>query len=339
MRYSSRFTRPAFLAAAGSLAGIVVVKAPAKAAQFTYKLGHDLAETHPIGAGAKDFADTVKRESNGRIEILVFPNNQLGADPAMVTQVRQGALQLSLQSSGPLSEVVPIAGVERVGFAFKTWQQAIGAMDGDVGTIIRRELEVKHMIAFEKAWEAGFRQISCTPRPIRGAVDLEHLKIRVAISNITVDMFKVLGANPTPINAAELYTALQTKICDAADGAYINMIATKFYEVQKYLSVTNHQWASYYMIMNPDAYAALGPELQGIIRKASNEAGRRQVALANKENDAGADQLVKLGMIKNDADTTGFRVRLNASGFYERWKKEYGSAMWTALEKYTGKLG
>ena len=129
-----------------ALAGVAVVRGPAPAAEFQFKLGHDFPTSHPYDVAARQFAAAVQRDSGGRIEIQVFPDNALGSDPAMFEQLRAGALQINFQAS-LISSIIPVAGIMLVGFCFKERRQALAAMEGAVGTIIRRELDAKGIVA------------------------------------------------------------------------------------------------------------------------------------------------------------------------------------------------
>ena len=329
--------RNRFLTASTALAGVFAFRvSPARAADFQYKLGHDMAASHPIGVAATEFAGAVRRESNGRLDIKVFPNSTLGGDPSMIVQMRSGALEMTLQAAGPLSPVSALAAIQFVGFAFPDRKAALGALDGALGLAIRKDLEAKNILTFEKAWPAGFRQLTTSTRPIRTVDDLAGLKLRVPVGIISVDLFKTLGASAVPIDFAELYSALQTHVVDGTDGAFINLWTSKAYEVQKYLSVTNHQFSSYWMCMNPDAWKALPSDLQTIVRRNANLYGAREQRTDELQDDAAAGLLVRYGMQMNTADTSTFRAKLG--GYYAKWKREFGAAAWATLEQYGGKL-
>ena len=279
----------------------------------------------------------MRRESQGRLNVQVFPNTQLGSDASMILQLRSGALQMSLQGVGPLSAISPVIAIGVVGFIFNDAKQALAAMDGALGGVIRGEVEKRGITAFETAWANGFRQIHTGNRAIRGPEDLAGMKLRVIGGQTTADLFKTLGASPVGMDISEVYTALQTHLLDGADDTNFNTYTFRFYEVQKYLSLTNHQWSSYWMLCNGDAFKSLPSDLQAIVRRNANAAGKREARAALLQDAAVQDLLVRGGMILNRTNVTAFRSKL--TGYYQRWKQEFGPTAWAAGEQYAGKLG
>ncbi len=325
------------VATAATFASIGIIKAPAKAAEFQYKMAHNLPVNHPLHVRNVQCWNAVKKESGGRLEVQVFPSNILGGDTQVLSQLRLGGVQFFTLSGGILTSLVPVAAIQGVGFAFKDSKTTFAAMDGDVGKIVQKETASKGLIAFDHIWENGFRQITSSTHPITKVEDLENFKIRTPPGRLWIDLFKTLGASPTPINLAEAYTALQTKVVDGQENPFAVIETTKFYEVQKYLSVTNHMWDGYWMLGNADAFNALPPDIQAIVRRNTTKYAlmeRQDVALLNASL---ADKLARRGMKVNIADTSGFHTRLQP--FYTKWKGEFGDVAWSALEKYSGKLG
>jgi len=325
-------------AAAATLASVAVVKAPAKAAQFEYKYASNVPISHPLNVRMTQMWHAVELESKGRLSVRVFPNNQLGGDPAMLTQLRSGALQFFTLDGGILQSVVPVAAIQGVGFAFKDSNAAFAAMDGPLGAYVRKEIEAKGLAVLPKMWENGMRQITASNRPIKTAGDLAAFKIRTPPGRLWVDLFHSLGASPTPIAFAEVYTALQNHTVDGQENPYAVVDTAKLYEVQKYLSVTNHMWSAYWLLGNQDAWNALPPDVQAIVvRNASKYAvlQRRDTALLNASL---ADKLARRGMQVNSADTASFRAKLRDAKFYDHWRSEFGTAAWDLLEASSGKL-
>jgi tripartite ATP-independent transporter DctP family solute receptor len=323
---------------AAAFAGIAIVKAPAKAAQFEYKYASNVPISHPLNVRMTEMWKAVETETKGRLKVGVFPNNQLGGDPAMLSQLRTGALQFFTLDGGILQSVVPVAAIQGVGFAFKNSADAFAAMDGPLGAYVRKDIESKGLVVFDKMWENGMRQITASPHPVKVAADLASFKIRTPPGKLWVDLFHSLGAAPTPIAFAEVYTALQSHTVDGQENPYAIIDTAKLYEVQKYLSVTNHMWSAYWLLGNPDAWKALPPDVQAVVsRNASKYAllQRRDTMLLNASL---ADQLARRGMTVNTADTAGFRAKLRETKFYERWRTEFGTGAWDLLEAHSGKL-
>ncbi len=330
-------TRASFLmSSAGAFATIAFVRAPARAAQFSFRTGCNQAVDHPLSIAMRDMCAAIKADTAGRLDIGFFPNNQLGGDTAMLTQLRSGALQMMTLDGGILSGVVPVAAIQSVGFAFKTPQDALAAYDGALGAYIRNDIESKGIHVFDNVWENGMRQITTSTKPIKTLADLGNFKIRTPSSKISLDLFAALGASPTPINFSELYTALQTRVVDGQENPPANIMASRFYEVQKYLSLTAHQWSSYWLLMNGDAWKSLPPDIQTIVAKNAAIAARKERTAVIAANTSLVSVLKQKGMEVNEADRDSMRAQLG--GFYKQWKGEFGDKAWSLLESVTGKL-
>lgn len=334
----TRSKRGEFIAgSAAAFASIAIVRAPARAAQYTFRWGHATQLEHPLNVNAVRVKNEVFKRSQGRLDIQIFPNNQLGGDPAMLQQVRTNAIQLYSGYGGIYQSVAPLAGIEGVGFAFRDQKQALAAFDGPLGALVRKQMDEKGpFVTFERAWVNGFRQITTSTKPIKTVADIEGLKIRTPPSKIWVDMFRTLGAAPTPIAASEMYTALQTHVVDAQENPFTILETYRLYEVQKYISVTNHMWSNFWVVANADAFKALPPDLQSLLRATMNKyalSNRREMELSNASL---ADKLVRRGMKLNAVDTAPFREKLKP--FYVSEKQQFGDEAWSALEKSVGKL-
>lgn len=332
------FERRKFLAGSAAVfTSINVIKAPAKAAEFEYKFATNAPISHPLNTNAVPMWENVKRETGGKVDVKIFPNNVLGGDTAMLTQLRSGAIQFFTLSGGILTNVVPVAGIQGVPFAFKSLKDVFTAFDGELGAYVRKEIENNGLYAFPLITDNGFRQITNSVRPITAVKDLEGLKIRTPVGRLWVDLFKTLGAQVATINISEAYSALQTHVVDGQENPYIVIEFQRFFEVNKYLSITNHMWDGYWFLANAEAWKALGPENQRIVSKYADIYSRGERRDNNNFNLALADKLGRQGMAINTADTATFKAKLG--DFYARWQKEFGSTAWSIMEKYTGKLG
>jgi tripartite ATP-independent transporter DctP family solute receptor len=280
----------------------------------------------------------VNKETNGRLDVQIFPNNQLGGDTAMLAQLRSGALEFFTLDGGILQAVVPVAAIQGVGFAFRDSAQAFHAMDGPLGDYVRDAIRGAGMYVHPKMFENGMRQITSSSKPIRSAADLTGFKIRTPAGELWVDLFKSLGAAPAPLNFSELYTALQTRVFDGEENPYAIVDVGRLYEVQKYISVTNHMWSAYHLLGNQDAWKALPPDVQAVVERNLTKYALLQRRDTQERNDSLADKLVRRGMILNKADTSGMRTKLTSSGFYTKWRDKFGAQAWGLLEKTSGKL-
>ena len=323
---------------AATAATVGVVRSPAPAAQYNFKIADNTGVEHPRTVRINGMARAIEQESGGRIHMQVFPNNQLGGDAAMLSQLRLGALDFLAIDSALMAGVVPVAGITAMGFVFKDPTVAFRVMDGALGDYIRKDIVAKGLYPMHDVWDSGMRDITSGTHPIRTADDLQGFKIRTPAANIWVDLFKSLGANPSPIEGAELYAALQTKLVDGQDASLITDEVYRAYEVQKYLSLTNHMWGGCWIVANGTTWNGLPADLQQIISRNSDKYAKLERTDMQILAVSLADKLARRGMIVNSANTDSFRAKLTP--YYQYWKGQFGPTAWGLLEAGVGrKLG
>ncbi len=332
-----RVTRSRFVAGtASAFASIAVVRSPAKAAQFNYKMAHGTPTNMAVHVRSAEMWEAVTRETKGAIAVKIFPNNELGSELAQLSQLRSGALQFMIIQGVSLSSVVPGVSMDGLGFAFRNAAHAESAYDGPLGAYLRKLIIDKGIFALPRVFNFGMREVTSSSHPIRNAADFAGFKIRTPPAPISVDLFKTLGASPTPIVFPELYLALQTKVVDGQETPYSTIDVAKFNEVQKYLSVTNHMATIFWFLANMEAWNALPASMQAIILKHAGRAAVLERRDTELQSAATADKLRRLGMVFNTADAASMRAQLKP--FYGRWKTEFGATAWGLLEKTSGKL-
>jgi tripartite ATP-independent transporter DctP family solute receptor len=309
------------------------------AAKFVYKWGNNLPLTHPLNIRAAEAIERIKKETNGDLEIRVFPSNQLGGDTDMLNQVRSGALDFFTPSAFVISTLVPAAPINAVGFAFPDYAKVWAAMDGDLGAFIKAEIDKVGLYLMRTVWDNGFRQITTSGKPVASPDDLAGIKIRVPVSQFSISLFEALGAAPTSMQFSEVYTALQTRIVDAQENPLPILQTAKLYEVQKYCSLTNHMWDGYLFVASGKTWNRLPADMRKIAETALNESGVQQRADIAKLNDSLQAELEGKGMVFNRPDPAPFREALKKKGFYSQWHEKFGDEAWSRLEKYVGKLG
>lgn len=312
--------------------------AKAQGAQFTFKYGNNLPLSHPLNIRSQEVADRIKEESKGRLVINIFPNNQLGGDTDMMAQVRRGGIDLFTPSALVMATLVPVAAINAVGFAFADYDQVWKAMDGKLGSFVRKSVEKVGLYAMDNMWDNGFRQATNNTRPIESPDDLDGLKIRVPVSPIIVDMFKAMGAAPVGMQYSEVYSSLQTKVIDAQENPLVIIQTGKIYEVQKYCSLTNHIWDGYWFIVNGKSWGNLPDDLKGIMTEAFKDGAQKQRADIHKMNETVMEELKGHGLTFNTTTPDSFRAKLKDSGFYGVWHKKFGDEAWGLLEEAVGKL-
>lgn len=325
-------------AAAASTLALPLRAAFAQKAEFTYKYANNLPAAHPMNLRAKEMSEAIRGETKGRVDIQVFPNNQLGSDTDVLSQLRSGGVEFFTLSGLILSTLVPAASISGIGFAFKDYDSVWKAMDGKLGAFVRGEIEKANLVVMDKIWDNGFRQITSSTKPIAVPADLKGFKIRVPVSPLWTSMFKALDAAPTSINFAEVYSALQTHIVDGQENPLAIISTAKLYEVQKYCSLTNHMWDGFWFLANKRAWERLPADLRPIVAKHINAAGLKERADVAELNAGLQKELAAKGMAFNQPDTTAFRDHLRKAGFYAEWKAKYGDTAWGLLESAVGKL-
>ena len=331
-------SRRAALAGAAALPLFAIRTRPAHAAEFTLKLANNSPVTHPQTVRQMEAAERIKAATNGRVEIQVFPNNQLGSDTDMLSQLRSGAIDFFTLSGLILATLVPPASINGIGFAFKDYDTVWKAMDGKLGAFVRSEIDKRGLIAMEKMWDNGFRQITSSTHPIKSPADLKGFKIRVPVSPLWTSMFQALGAAPVSINFSEVYSALQTKIAEGQENPLSLIQIAKLYEVQKYVSLTSHMWDGFWMLANKKGFQSLPADVQTVIAAELNKSALAERADIAKLNGSVADDLKTKGLEFVEVDKPAFRDALKQAGFYAEWKKKYGDEAWAILEGEVGAL-
>jgi TRAP-type transport system periplasmic protein len=311
---------------------------PARSAEFSYKFANELPESHPVNRWAAKAAGKILEETNGSVEIKIFPSSQLGSQTDMLSQVRSGGIDFVPVSGLILSTLVPVTSIHGLGFIFPTYADVWAAMDGDLGKYIRASIESAGLHVFTRIWDTGYRQVTTSTRPINTPNDMNNLKIRVPVSPLWMSMFKALGAAPVSINFGEVYSSLQTKVVDAQETTLSLVQSNNFYEVQKFCSMTNHMWDGPWLVTNRRTWEQIPEKTRSIIDTNFNAAAMSERADSETLNQTARNELTKLGLVFNEPAREPFRERLKTAGFYAEWKAKYGEEAWALLEKTTGKL-
>ena len=311
----------------------------AKRADFRLKFANNLPVSHPLNIRAKEMVEAIKKETDGAVDMRVYPSSQLGNDTDTLSQIRAGAVDFFTLSPIIMGTLIAKTQISGIGFGFKDYDQVWKAMDGELGVAVREEIEKSsNLTAFDKIWDNGFRIITTSSKPIKAPDDLNGVKLRVPPSPLWTSMFKGLGASPTTINFAETYSALQTRIADGQENPITLVETAKLYEVQKYASLTNHMWDGFWFLANRDNFAKIPKDIQDVIRKHVMDASLKERDDLAKLSLTVKQTLESHGMAFNEVDTGAFRDKLKSAGFYNEWKKTFGDPLWTTLEKFTGAL-
>jgi TRAP-type transport system periplasmic protein len=332
-------TRRQILAGA-AVGACTVLHFPARAAEFTYKLGHNNANNHPQHLRLVEATKKIAEDSGGRLAVEIFPNSQLGSDPQMLAQVRSGALELVHMGDIIVGNLVPVASLAALPFAFSDAAALWTAMDGEFGKYIHGEVEKKlGLHVFDKGWDGGVRHLFTTQKAVQSATDMKGMKFRIPSGALASSLFKALGASPTPVPSGEVYTALQTKLVDGADGPLVTIEHAKYYETSKFISLTGHMHTPFEMLANGAAWQRLPKNLQEILSRRLDEAALLERADIASGDGKLQEQLQKHGQTFVQPDKESFRKVLREAGLYGQWRDAYGGAEpFSLLEKAVGKL-
>ena len=333
-----RITRRAVLATGAALPLCGILTRRASAAEFKFKLATGQDPTHPVNQRAREAIDRIRQATDGRLEIRLFPANQLGSDTDLLSQVRFGGVELFNLSSSILATLVPVTGIVNTGFAFPDYEAVWKAMDGDLGAYVRAQIAKVGLLTASRAWDNGFRQITSSTGPIRAPGDLRGLKIRVPPSPMLTSLFKALEAGPSPINFNELYSALQTKVVEGQENPLPIIATTKLYEVQKYCSLTGHVWDGYWILANRRAWGRLPDDIRAVVEREFDRSAEDERADIARLSVSLRQDLSGKGLQFNDVDKEPFREALRKTTFYQDWKSKYGDEAWNNLEQVAGKL-
>ena len=333
-------SRRHLLAGAAALGGAVGAPfvARAQTAEFTYKYANNLPAAHPMNMRAREMAEAIKKDTNGRLDLQIFPSSQLGSDTDTLSQLRSGGVEFFTLSGLILSTLVPAASINGMGFAFPDYATVWKAMDGELGAYVRGQIAKANLVAMDKIWDNGFRQTTASTKPISTPDDFRGMKIRVPPSPLWTSMFKAFDSAPTSINFNETYTALQTKVVDGQENPLAIIATAKLNEVQKYCSLTNHMWDGFWFLAYRRAWERLPEDVRAVFTRHVNAAGEKEREDVAKLNATLQEELTAKGMVFNKPDPIPFRDKLRSAGFYAEWKGKYGDEAWAILEKFTGKL-
>jgi TRAP-type transport system periplasmic protein len=332
-------SRRTFVGAAltSSVAAFPFASAMAQTPKYRLRYGTAFPASHPGVVRIIEASAAIKTQTNGLVDLQVYPNSQLGSEPDMFSQTRSGALDF-MSTSGVNQTVVPIGGINAVAFAFENYDQVWSAMDGDLGNHVRGEFAKVGLHVLPKCLDNGYRNITASAKPIVTPDDLKGFKIRVPGNPLWVTLFKTLGAAPTPINFGELYAALQTHVVDGQENPLALIQSAKLYEVQKYVSLSGHIWDGHYIFANATGWNSLPEDVRTAITTALSDAATKERQDIQRLNDEAALDMQAKGVTFNKVDTKPFRDALRAGGFYTEWKTKFGADVWGLLEKSVGQL-
>ena len=260
----------AVVAGAALLAG---TSAFAQYSERTIKFTNGVNADHPVSAGVKRMQEVLDARTGGKMKINAFWGGSAGTALQATQALRAGTQEMVCTSSSPLVGIVKELGVFDLPFLFANEKEADAVLDGPAGEYFNKKLEAAGLVNLAY-WENGFRNLTNSKRPVNKVEDFDGVKVRVMQNNIFLDTFKTLGTNAVPMAFPEVFTALETKTIDGQENPFVTIDTSKFYEVQKYLSVTRHAYTPFLILYSKKLWDQLTPPSKAARRSAPPSATR-----------------------------------------------------------------
>jgi len=278
---------------------LACVAAPAHAQDLTLKFGHQVQQDAPLSFGTKKFAEIVAAKSGGKIKVQEFPGAVLGGEQQQLSAAQGGVLDITMPSATIMGGVIKEFTLLDIPFSFSKGEQVDALVEGPFGQALMAKLPEKGLVGLA-FWETGFRNFTNSRKPIVNVEDLKGLKLRVIPNPLFLESFGALGANAVPMPFPELYGALESKAMDAQENPIAVILTSKFNEVQKYLSVTNHVYTANPVVVSKKVWDKLSPADQKILKDAAVEAGAYERKLSRDAAAGARKELEAKGMLVND---------------------------------------
>ncbi|GHC73265.1 ABC transporter substrate-binding protein [Pseudorhodoferax aquiterrae] len=232
------------------------------------RFGYGLNEDSNQGRAAKVFAEAVQKASGGKMRVRAIGAAALGPDTQMQQALVGGAQEMMVGSTATLVGITKEMALWDTPFLFNNTREADAVLDGPIGQKVMDQLQAKGLVGLAY-WENGFRNLTNSTRPVARLEDLGGIKLRVMQNNVYLDSFKQLGANAVPLPFSELFSALETRTVDGQENPFNTILSSKFYEVQKYLSVTNHVYSPWIVLVSKKWWDQLSKDEQKVLRDAA----------------------------------------------------------------------
>lgn len=298
----------------------------------TIRIGHLNNPDHPTSTGVKKFAEIVAAKSGGKITVKEYPSSQLGNELQQQSALQGGVQEMLVASTTSLAGIVKEFGLFDFPFLFANSRQADAVVDGPLGKMLSARLADKGVVILG-FFDLGFRNVTNSKRPITRAEDLDGLKLRVIPNPVFLETFKTFKANPLPMPFAELYQALESKAVDGEENPYSVILSSKFYEVNKYVSGTNHVYATNPVQISKRFWEKLSPTEQKLLQEAAIEAQNYQRVVSREAAGKALVELRSKGMVYNDiAPAELARMRETVRPVQDKFAASYDPAVVTLFK-------
>jgi TRAP-type transport system periplasmic protein len=318
-------SRLIFALTTGIAMAALSVPASAQFQERTIRVSNGVYAEHPVSNGVTKMNACVGEKSGGKMKLQAFWGGSLGGDLQATQSLRTGTLEMVITSTSPLVGILPELGVFDLPFLFNSEAEADAVLDGPFGQYINGKLPAAGVVNLAY-WENGFRNLTNSRKPITKMDDLPGVKVRVMQNNIYLDTFKSLGANAVPMAGGEVFTALETKAIDGHENPIVNIETSKMYEVQKYLSMTNHAYTPFLVLYSKQLYDKLSPEEQKALQDCAMVGRDEQRKVSREVTGKSLAKLKQEGMQVNEvAPAELARMREAVKPVYERHAQTIGT--------------
>lgn len=282
---------------------------------------------HPHGLGAQKFADLVAQRSDNKMKVKVYPNASLGGEVAIISAMQGGTVEMSAVATSQLVGVIKDFAALDLPFLFSSEKEVDRVVEGPVGKTFLDKMPEKGLIGL--SWfEHGFRNLTNSRRPVTKLEDIQGLKIRVEQNSVAIDTWNTLGTNAVPMPFPELYGALEQKAVDGQENPYSTVDSAKFYEVQKYLSVTKHKYTPLVVTLSKRFWDQLSADEKKIIQDAAVEAALYQRKANRDLSEQYLQSLKKVGMQINEIPAAELaRMRAKVQPVVDKYSAQIGGTL------------
>ncbi|HEX8886826.1 MAG TPA: TRAP transporter substrate-binding protein [Noviherbaspirillum sp.] len=302
------------------------------------RFGYGLAEDSNQGRAVKFFADDLAKRTGNKLKARPFGNASLGSDTQMQNALIGGAQEMMVGSTATLVGIVKDFGVYDLPFLFNNEKEADAVLDGPFGQKLAAKLQEKGLVGLVY-WENGFRNLTNTKRPVAKMEDMQGIKLRVMQNPVYIDMFNSFGANAVPLPFSELFTALETKTVDGQENPVNTIQSSKFYEVQKYLSITKHVYSPWIVLASKKWWDGLSADEHKAIQEAAVASRDFERKDSREASVKAIDFLKEKGMqvsVVSDAELA--RMREKAKPAFDKFAAEGGADVIKELQAEIAKV-
>lgn len=310
--------------AAACAAAVIAAPAAAQFTERTIRLSNGVNQEHPVGNGVAKMSACAADKSGGKLKIQAFWGGALGGDLQATQALRSGTQEMVITSTSPLIGILPDLGVFDLPFLFANEKEADAILDGEFGKYITDKMPSVGLVNLAY-WENGFRNLTNSRRPVAKVEDFSGLKVRVMQNNVFLDTFRTVGANAVPMAFQEVFPALETKAIDGQENPFVTIDTSKFYEVQKFLSVTRHAYTPFMVLYSKALWDKLSPAEQKALSDCAIEGRDEQRKVSRALSEKSLASLKTRGMQVNElAPAEQKRMRDTVKPVYEKHSATIG---------------